>query len=65
MNKSGMTEQQLLDHLTHISATNEWGTDKELGMLDASAVIDVVSINAMDSGCDRWRLDPIYNHDEG
>ena len=62
MNKLEMTEQQLLDHLTRISAPNEWGTDLELRMLGALAGIDVVSINAMYSDCDRWRLDPIYNH---
>ena len=31
-------------------------------MLGALAGKDVVSINAMDSDCDRWRLDPLYNH---
>ena len=62
MNKLGLTEQQLLDHLTRMSAPNEWGTDLELRMLGALAGIDVVSINTMDSDCDRWRLDPIYNH---
>ena len=44
MNKLGLTEQQLLDHLTRISAPNEWGTDLELRMLGALAGIDVVSI---------------------
>ena len=62
MNKLGLTEQQLLDHLTRISALNEWGTDLELRMLGALAGIDVISINAMDGYCDRWRLDPIYNY---
>ena len=62
MNKLGLTEQQLLDHLTRMSAPNEWGTDLELRMLGALAGIDAVSINTMDSDCDRWRVDPIYNH---
>ena len=62
INKLGLTEQQLLDHLTPISAPNEWGIDLELRMLGALACIDVVSINAMGSDCDRWRLNPIYNH---
>ena len=62
MNILKLTEQQLLDHLTLISAHNEWGSELELGMLGALAGIYVVSINAMDSDCDRRRLDPIYNH---
>ena len=59
MNKFELTEQQLLDHLTRITAHNEWGTDFELRMLGALAGINVVSINAMDSDCFRWILDPI------
>ena len=62
MNKLRLTEQQLLDHLTPISAPNKWNTDLELRMLGALAGIDVVFINAMDGDCDRWRLDSIYNH---
>ena len=58
----GLTERQLLDHLTRISALNELGTDLELRMLGALAGIDVVFINAMDSDCDHWRRDPIYHH---
>ena len=55
MNKLVLTEQQLIHHLTRISAPNEWGTDlEELRILGALADIDVVSINAMDIDCDQW-----------
>ena len=63
MEKSGLfSEQELHEHVQHISAPYAWGTDVQLRMLGALAGIDVVSIIATYSDCNNWRLDPVYIH---
>ena len=54
------SEAELDEHIVRVSPNYAWGTDVELRILGALAGIEVISVNATDSDCTRWRREPVY-----